>query len=119
MCIAELTAAAIADGWRPRGKNPKRALGDALRYEIKQRGDRARYARGSRRGMWRLSEAGLRYEDEEDIMARFDADPEYHKSFRRLMAEHDAEWADEDGFDIDGASETSGDPAGGTPPCPQ
>jgi len=104
--IVELTAAAIADGWRPRSKNLKRALGDALRYEIKTRGDLARYAKGSRRGMWRLSEAGLRYEDEQDIMARFDADPEYHKSFRRLMAKHDAEWADEDGFDIDGSCDT-------------
>ena len=37
--IVELTAAAIAAGWRPQGKNPKRALGDALRYEIKTRGD--------------------------------------------------------------------------------
>jgi len=96
--IVELTAAAIADGWRPRGENPKRALGDALRYEIKQRGDRARYARGTRPGWWKLSEAGLRYEDKEDIMARFDADPEYHKSFRRLMAEYDAEEAEEEGL---------------------
>jgi hypothetical protein len=96
--IAELATAAIADGWRPRGKNPRRALGGALRYEIKARGDRARFVRGSRPGWWRLSEAGLRYEDEEDILARFDADPEYHRSFRRLMAEHDAEVADEDGL---------------------
>ena len=102
--IAELTTAAIAAGWRPQSKNPERALGDALRYEIKTRGDLARYARGSRRGTWRLSEAGLRYEDEEDIMARFDADPEYHKSFRRLMAEHDADVAEEEGRDIDGSS---------------
>ena len=102
--IAELAAAAIADGWRPQGKNPRRALGDTLRYEITQRGDHARFARGSRRGTWRLSEAGLRYKDDEDIMARFDADPEYHRSFRRLMAEHDAEWADEDGLDIDDSS---------------
>ena len=117
--IVELTAAAFADGWRPRGKNPKRALGDALRHEIKTRGDRARYARGTRPGWWKLSAAGLVYEDEEDIFARFDADPEYHRSFRRLMAEHDAEWAEEDGFDSDGATGAGGDPPGGKSPCPQ
>jgi hypothetical protein len=58
--IAELTAAAIAAGWSPRGKNPKHTLGAALLNEIKQRGDCARYAKGSRRGTRKLSAAGLR-----------------------------------------------------------
>jgi hypothetical protein len=99
--IAVLTAAAIDAGWRPRSKNPRLALGAALRNEIKQRGDRARYVRGTRRGTWRLSAAGLRHEDEEDIMARFMADPAFHESFRRLMDECDAEEDDDEGLGVD------------------
>jgi hypothetical protein len=65
--IVELTAEAIDAGWSPKGKSPKQTLSSALHNEIRQRGDYARFAKGRRPGMWKLSTAGVNYANEQCV----------------------------------------------------
>ena len=67
--IVELTAAAMKEGWSSKGKYPKQTLSATLRNEIKRRGSRARFAKGSRPGTWKLSTAGVQYANEQAHLA--------------------------------------------------
>ena len=76
IAIAELTAEAMKAGWSPKGKSPKRTLSSVLHNEIRRRGSLARFAKGSRPGMWKLSTAGVHYANEQICMALLATEPD-------------------------------------------
>ena len=67
--IVKLTAAAMKEGWSPKGKSHKQTLSRVLHIEIRRGGDRALFAKGSRPGRWKLSAAGVQYANENVHMA--------------------------------------------------
>ena len=59
MTANDLLAACQEAGWKPEGKTPKQTLVAAIQNEIKRKGDKARFAKGSTPGTWKLSDAGV------------------------------------------------------------
>ena len=59
MSANDLLTACQEAGWKPEGKTPKQTLVAAIQNEIKRKGDKARFAKGSTPGTWKLSDAGV------------------------------------------------------------
>jgi hypothetical protein len=92
----ELTAEAMKAGWSPKGTSPKQTLSAALHSEIRRRGDRARFAKGKRPGMWKLSAAGVEYANEQICMALHATEPDTSMQMALLMKASDCSDAYED-----------------------
>ena len=94
--IVELTAEAIKAGWSPKGKSPKRTLSSVLHSEIRRRGNLARFAKGKRPGMWKLSTAGVYYANEQICMALHDGEVDRGMQMACLATASDYSVVDED-----------------------
>ena len=87
-------------GWSPKGRSPKQTLSSVLHNEIRRRGDRARFAKGKRPGMWKLSEAGVDYANEQICMALHATEPDLCKGMDLFIMAYDCSMATEDRLEL-------------------
>ena len=98
--IVELAAEAMKAGWSPKGRSPEQTLSRVLRNEIRRRGSLARFAKGNRPGMWKLSTAGVYYANEQVCMALLTTEPDRGMQMALLMSADDYSVADESDLEL-------------------